>query len=97
MTSDNSYESFLRERWFGVSQDAARAEALLELLIEQESPDCRIPRHLRNSIEKFLAGRKERRKAAQARLDAMELEKAREEQTNAHVNMEMEKAREEQG
>ncbi len=78
--SDNSYESFLRERWFAVSQDAARAEALLELLIEQESPDCRIPRHLRNGIEKFLAGRKARRKAAQARLDAMELEreKARE-------------------
>ncbi len=78
--SDNSYESFLRERWFAVSQDAARAEALFELLIEQESPDCRIPRHLRNSIKKFLAGRKERRKAAQARLDALELEreKARE-------------------
>ena len=78
--SDDSYESFLRERWFAVSQDAARAEALLELLIEQESPDCRIPRHLRNAIEKFLAGRRERRKAAQARLDAMELkrEKARE-------------------
>ncbi len=76
--SDNSYESFLRERWFAVSQDAARAEALLELLIEQESPDCRIPKHLRNGIEKFLAGRKERRKAAQARLDALELEREKE-------------------
>ncbi len=80
MNSDDSYESFLRERWFAVSQDASRAEALLELLIEQESPDCRIPRHLRNGIEKFLAGRRERRKAAQDRLDALEREreKARE-------------------
>ena len=76
--SDNSYESFLRERWFAVSQDAARAEALLELLIEQESPDCRIPRHLRNGIEKFLAGRRLRRKAAQARLDVLELEREKE-------------------
>ncbi len=78
--SDNSYESFLRERWFAVSQDAARAEALFELLLQQDTPDCRIPRHLRNGIEKFLAGRKTRRKAAQDRLDALELEreKARE-------------------
>ena len=77
-----SYESFLRERWFEVSQDAARAEALLELLLKEESPDCRIPRYLRTGIEKFLARRKERRQAAQARLDALELkrEKAREDQ-----------------
>ncbi len=78
--SDNSYESFLRERWFTVSQDAARAEALLELLLEQESPDCRIPRHLRSGIEKFLAGRRLRRKAAQARLDALELAREKERQ-----------------
>ena len=73
--SNDSYESFLRERWFAVSQDAARAEALFELLIEQESPDCRIPCHLRGAINKFLDGRKARRKAAQARLDAAELER----------------------
>ncbi len=80
MNSENSYESFLRERWFAVSQDAARAEALLEMLIEQEPSDCRIPRHLRNHIERFLAGRRERRKAVQDRLDALdrEREKARE-------------------
>ncbi len=94
MPADNSYESFLRERWFTVSQDAARAEALLELLIEQESPDCRIPRHLRNGIEKFLAGRKERRKAAQARLDALELE--RQARLDA-LDLEREKAREGKG
>lgn len=75
MSTDNTYESFLRERWFTVSQDAARAEALLELLIEQESPDCRIPGHLRGAINKYLEGRRERRKAAQARLDALELER----------------------
>lgn len=76
MSSENHYESFLRERWFAMSQDAARAEALLQLITEKGS-GCRLTPHLRARVEQFLMVRKTRREEAQARVDDVEKKRER--------------------